>query len=106
MEEISRALDEMRQAATPQARTRADTQFHLAILRAAGNELLVPLGVLVEQAFNHLFTHVAREGEALDNALKLHAAVERNIRLQRPDAARNAVRKLLADTDAIVGRVR
>ncbi|TGV79573.1 FadR family transcriptional regulator, partial [Mesorhizobium sp. M00.F.Ca.ET.149.01.1.1] len=33
---------------------------------------------------------------------KLHEAIERSIRLQRPDAARNAVRKLLANTDEVI----
>ncbi len=104
MEEISRACREMKAAGTLEARTGADTRFHLAILRAAGNDLLVPLGVLVESAFNHLFMHVTREGDYFDHAQKLHEAIERNIRLQRPDAARSAVRKLLANTDTIVGR--
>ncbi|TIQ02588.1 MAG: FadR family transcriptional regulator, partial [Mesorhizobium sp.] len=35
-------------------------------------------------------------------AQKLHEAIEKNIRLQRPDAARNAVRKLLANTDSVI----
>lgn len=102
MEEISRACREMGAAATLEERTRADTRFHLAILRAAGNDLLVPLGVLIESAFEHLFRYVTREGDDLDHAQKLHEAIERNIRLRRPDAARNAVRKLLANTDKIV----
>ena len=40
---------------TLQERTAADTRFHLAILRASGNELLVPLGVLIESALDQLF---------------------------------------------------
>jgi len=104
MEEISAACRQMKEAETLQARTEADTRFHLAILRAAGNDLLVPLGVLIEQAFNHLFMHVTRKGDDLDQAMKLHEAIERNIRLRRPEAARNAVRKLLAATDKVVGR--
>lgn len=104
MEEISAACRDMKQAPTLKARTEADTRFHLAILRAAGNDLLVPLGVLIEQAFNHLFVHVTREGDDLDQAMKLHEAIERHIRLQRPEAARSAVRKLLANTDKVVGR--
>lgn len=102
MEEISRACREMGAAVTLEERTRADTRFHLAILRAAGNDLLVPLGVLIESAFEHLFRYVTREGDDLDHAQKLHEAIERNIRLRRPDAARNAVRRLLANTDKIV----
>jgi len=102
MEEISEACRDMGRAATLEERTGADTRFHLAILRAAGNDLLVPLGVLIESAFDHLFRYVTREGDDLDHAQKLHEAVERSIRLRRPDAARNAVRKLLANTDRIV----
>ena len=45
MAEISKACAEMRAATNLEERTGADTRFHLAILRAAGNDLLVPLGV-------------------------------------------------------------
>ena len=48
MAEISQACREMGEAPSLQERTRADTRFHLAILRASGNDLLVPLGVLIE----------------------------------------------------------
>ena len=102
MAEISRACREMGAAATLQERTRADTRFHLAILRASGNDLLVPLGVLIESAFDHLFAYTTRELDDLQHAQKLHEAIEKYIRLQRPDAARNAVRKLLANTDSVI----
>ena len=103
MAEISKACHDMGAAASLEARTDADTRFHLAILRAADNDLLVPLGVLIESAFDHLFRYVTREGDDLEHAQKLHEAIERNIRLRRPDAARNAVRRLLANTDRIIG---
>ncbi|TIP69004.1 FadR/GntR family transcriptional regulator, partial [Mesorhizobium sp.] len=102
MAEISQACREMGAATTLQERTRADTRFHLAILRASGNDLLVPLGVLIESAFDHLFAYTTREVDDLQHAQKLHEAIEKNIRLQRPDAARNAVRKLLANTDSVI----
>ena len=84
-------------------RTAADTRFHLAILRASGNDLLVPLGVLIESALNHLFVFVTREVNDLRHAQKLHENIEQAVRLQRPEAARTAVRKLLANTDEIIG---
>jgi DNA-binding FadR family transcriptional regulator len=105
MAEISKACREMREATTLESRTSADTRFHLAILRAAGNDLLVPLGVLIESALNHLFLSVTREGDDLEQAQKLHETIEKHIRLQRPAAAREAVRKLLANTDAVIGHV-
>src|SRR5690606_36577609 len=95
---------EMGEASSLAIRTQADTRFHLAILRASGNDLLVPLGVLIESALNNLFMAVTRETADVNHAQKLHEAIERNVRLQRPDAARSAVRRPLANTDAVVGR--
>lgn len=102
MRDISQALSDMAQASSFQQHTDADTRFHVAILRASGNELLVPLGVAIESALNHLFVHVTRRSTNREHAQKLHAEIERCIRQQRPNAARSAVRKLLANTDDII----
>ncbi len=104
MAEISDACRVMGRATSLEERTDADTRFHLAILQASGNDLMVPLGVLIEQAFHHLFLFTTREGDDLAVAQALHETVERNIRLQRPQAARRAVRKLLAATDRTIAR--
>ncbi len=104
MEEITKACVDMGTARTLPERTKADTRFHLAILRASGNELLVPLGVLIESALDQLFVFVTREANDLRHAQSLHEDIEKCIRLQRPDAARRAVRRLLANTDDIVER--
>ncbi|MER9070123.1 FadR family transcriptional regulator [Mesorhizobium sp. M0902] len=106
MAEISQACREMGEATNLQERTRADTRFHLAILRASGNDLLVPLGVLIESALDHLFQFVTRETSDQRRAQALHEAIEKNIRLQRPAAARAAVHRLLANTDDVIGRSR
>lgn len=103
MAEISAALHAMADAPSLMERTEADTRFHLAILRASGNELLVPLGALIESAFLQLFKVTSRDEQGLQQALRLHENIERNIRFQRPAAARAAVRKLLANTDKIIG---
>jgi DNA-binding FadR family transcriptional regulator len=102
MAEISQACADMGTAQALQDRTDADTRFHLAILRASGNELLVPLGALIESALNQLFIFVTREVDNLRHAQMLHERIEKAIRQQRPDAARVAVRKLLANTDEII----
>jgi len=105
MEEISQACREMGAATSLVERTSADTRFHLAILRASGNELLVPLGALIESALHHLFVHITtREATSLQIAQQLHENIEKCIRLKRPEAARAAVRKLLANTDSVIGR--
>lgn len=102
MAEISEACRHMGEAPSLSDRTAADTRFHLAILRASGNELLVPLGVLVESAFDQLFTYITREQDDLAFVQSLHENIEKCIRLKRPEAARAAVRKLLANTDEII----
>jgi DNA-binding FadR family transcriptional regulator len=89
-------------APTLSERTAADTRFHLAILRAAGNELLMPLGALIDSALEGLFVFVTREVNDIRHAQDLHEDIEKNIRLQRPEAARKAVRKLLANTDEVI----
>jgi len=102
MDEISKALGEMGSAKSLPERTDADTRFHIAILRASGNELLVPLGVLIESALDRLFVFVTREVDDLQHAQKLHENIEKAIRQKKPDAARVAVRKLLGNTDEII----
>jgi DNA-binding FadR family transcriptional regulator len=107
MAEISRACTEMGNAQALPERTAADTRFHLAILRASGNELLVPLGVLIESALRELFVVITREGhDNIEHAQTLHVKIEKAIRQQRPDAARAAVRKLLENTDEVIARAR
>ena len=106
MAEISQACREMGEALSLQQRIRADTRFHLTILRASGNDLLVPLGVLIESALDHLFVFTTIQVSDQRHAQKLHEAIEKAIRLQRPEAARNAVHRLLANTDEGIGRAR
>jgi DNA-binding FadR family transcriptional regulator len=81
-----------------------DVKFHLAILNAAGNELLVPLGFLIESALSNMFAFTASHNEDMRKALPLHEAILNAIRRRSPDAARKAARILLADTNSVIGR--
>ncbi len=83
-----------------------DVKFHLAILGAAGNELLIPLGFLIESALGNMFEYTASHNDELRAALPLHEAILSAIRRRSPTAARRAVRALLADTSAVIGRPR
>lgn len=102
MAEISEACERMATAATLYERTQADVRFHLAILRATNNELLVPLGTAIDSALSNLFVFVTRTAPDIHYAQDLHNNIERAIRQQRPDAARNAVKKLLENTDNFI----
>lgn len=102
MAEISKACNDMGTASTLRARTEADTRFHMAILRASGNDLLVPLGALIESGLDSLFVYITREVNDLRYAQQLHENIARQIELQKPERARAAVRKLLANTDEVI----
>lgn len=81
-----------------------DVRFHLAVLNAAGNELLVPLGFMIESALSNMFAFTATHNEDMRKALPLHEAILNAIKRRNPDAARKAARLLLADTNNVIGR--
>lgn len=103
MKLIDGAMDEMWKAKSHRELVAADVNFHLSILQAAGNDLLVPLGFLIEAALANLFDYTVRPKD-WRAARPLHEAIATAIRQRRPQAARLAVRKLLRDTDAIIER--
>src|SRR5262245_22877047 len=102
---IEEAYDAMAAAKSLAAWNDADVKFHFAILQAAGNELLVPLGLVIESALGSMFTYTARQQGDVGRTLPGHERILVAIRARRPNAARQAVRKLLGDTSRIVGQV-
>ena len=77
---------------------RADLRFHLSVLEAGGNELLVPLGTLIDRTLEAQLQLNARRA---DNAsLAEHMAVSDAIRVRDEDGARRAIAALLAVTRA------
>ena len=102
---IEDAYAAMGAARTLAAWNEADVRFHFAIVQAAGNELLVPLGLVIESALGSMFTYTARQKGDVGRTLPGHARTLAAIRARRPNAARQAVRRLLGDTNRIVGRV-
>lgn len=102
MAEITAACHGMATAPTLSDRTQADVRFHLAILKASNNALLVPLGVIINSALDNLFVFITREANDLRFAQDLHNNIERNIRLGKAEGARKAVRKLLEHSDDFI----
>jgi DNA-binding FadR family transcriptional regulator len=102
MAEISTACQDMATAPTLSLRTEADVRFHVAILRATNNELLLPLGVIIDQALNNLFIFITRQANDLHYAQDLHDKIERSIRNRNPKAARLAVQVLLKNSDDVI----
>src|SRR4051812_14671678 len=104
MRGIDAALIGMRDAPDLVAWNTHDVRFHLAILWAAGNELLVPFGFLIESALGTMFDFTGRHNQDWRKAFPLHEAIVVAIRKRRPQAARKAVRALLGDTGNVLAQ--
>lgn len=104
MEQISIACHQMATAPNLAERSAADVRFHVEILKASGNELLLPLGVMIDSALKNLFVLITVEAGDLHHAQDLHNNIEKAIRQQKPNAARAAVRKLLENSDNMIGK--
>jgi DNA-binding FadR family transcriptional regulator len=104
MRVIEEALIGMRDATDLVQWNGADVRFHLAILWAAGNELLVPFGFLIESALGTMFDFTGRHNQDWRKAYPLHETIVIAIRKRRPEAARKAVRGLLDDTGHVLAQ--
>jgi len=108
---IENALSEMK-GCDPESRDaiHADLAFHLRILAASGNELLVSLGYLIESALAQSFELSTHRPGARENSIPLHEAVLVEIRARRPEGARKAMNHLLseawADIASLLGEQR
>lgn len=97
---LEKALSDMQNAvAGSEAMVEADVRFHLALLAAANNALLVPFGIVIEQALASMFAYTTSHALHPEQMLPLHAEVVRAIAEGSPEAARRAVSALLDDTD-------
>jgi DNA-binding FadR family transcriptional regulator len=96
---LEAALADMHAAPDAQAMVEPDVRFHLSLLAAANNELLVPFGIVIEQALASMFAYTTRHAVHPEQMLPLHGEVVKAVAAQSPDAARKAVTALLDDTD-------
>ncbi len=77
---------------------RADLQFHLNVLTACSNELLIPLGTLIERTLEAQLQLNARRADVFNASLAEHTAVFEAIRDRDAEAARQAMANLLGVT--------
>ena len=77
---------------------RADLQFHLSVLSACSNELLIPLGTLIERTLEAQLRLNAKRAEVFNASLDEHTAVFEAIRARNAAAARDAMAGLLGVT--------
>jgi DNA-binding FadR family transcriptional regulator len=79
---------------------RADLQFHLSVLIACSNELLIPLGTLIERTLEAQLRLNAKRADVFNASLAEHTAVFEAIRDRDAAAARAAMAGLLGVTRA------
>jgi DNA-binding FadR family transcriptional regulator len=77
---------------------RADLRFHLSVLSACSNELLIPLGTLIERTLEAQLRLNAKRAEVFNASLGEHTAVFDAIRTRDAAAARQAMAGLLGVT--------
>ncbi|MGE0714138.1 MAG: FadR/GntR family transcriptional regulator [Alphaproteobacteria bacterium] len=81
-----------------------DLDFHQTILRMTGNELIGTLGTLMQTAFAVTFHLSTDDPEGQRHALPLHGAVLAAIRGRDPDAACDAMTRLIDKSERDVKR--
>ncbi|MCC8403550.1 FCD domain-containing protein [Paraburkholderia sp. MMS20-SJTN17] len=77
---------------------RADLEFHLSVLNACSNELLIPLGALIERTLEAQLRLNAKRAGVFNASLAEHTAVFDAIRARDAAAARTAMASLLGVT--------
>src|SRR5690606_28804370 len=106
VEAISAAYDGMAAAGHDLDRSiEPDLRFHLSILAASGNELLVPMGALIETALASSMKISGSYPGAQFHSLPRHKAVLDAIRHGAPEAASAAMRVLLSEAIDNIRRV-
>lgn len=100
--EIEQAFAGMAAAATQDEWNVSDVRFHLGILNASGNDFIVPFGRAIESLLYNLFIFTTAAARRFNEALPQHETILKAIREKKPDAARRAVRRLLAATEQTI----
>jgi DNA-binding FadR family transcriptional regulator len=77
---------------------RADLHFHISVLAACSNELLIPLGTLIERTLEAQLRLNAKRAEVYNASLAEHTAVFEAIRVRDAAGAQQAMAGLLGVT--------
>ncbi|WP_404987346.1 FadR/GntR family transcriptional regulator [Caballeronia sp. LZ043] len=95
---LARAHQAMADAQNVDEWVRADLEFHLCVLAACSNELLIPLGALIERTLEGQLRLNAKRADVYNASLAEHTAVFDAIVARDAAAARRAMADLLGMT--------
>ncbi|WP_413187281.1 FadR/GntR family transcriptional regulator [Paraburkholderia sacchari] len=98
LERLANAHTAMAEARNVDEWVRADLRFHLAVLAACRNELLVPLGTLIERTLEGQLRVNAKRADVFNAALPDHTTVFEAIGRRDAQAASAAMAALLRVT--------
>ncbi len=102
LDRLIAALQAMKAAKSRPDTVASDVEFHDALLACANNVLLMPFGLIIEQALSNLFDFTTQRNPHYARALKLHEAIVRSVAAGDGRSARTAMLSLLDDTDGII----
>jgi DNA-binding FadR family transcriptional regulator len=100
LEHLDAAYAAMDAASDLDAWAVADLEFHEAVLRATNNELMVSLFSVIETALGTFFVLSAHSTKDFKYSLPHHRNVLEAIRRRQPEAARRAMMRMVADSQA------
>ena len=79
-----------------------DLRFHTLLLEACGNELLEHMSEIFTAVLRTVFAYSSSSSRAYPRAARRHQAIVKAIEARDPDAAEQAVVRLIDDTKANV----
>ena len=104
---IAAAYDAMaREARNVETAVARDRDFHIAILEATGNDILLALGRVIEAALIASFRITTGMPGALEHTLPQHRAVMEAILRRDPAGARLAMEALLVESERVLEHLR
>ena len=102
LDRLIAALQAMKEAKSRPETVASDVEFHDALLACANNMLLMPFGLIIEQALSNLFEFTTQRNPHFAKALKLHESIVRAVAASDGKAAHAAMQTLLNDTDGVI----
>lgn len=95
--QISKSFEDMVEANArdTEAWSRADLEFHTAIINASGNWVYRQFATAIRAALLASFRLTNRASQSHEQAILKHQEVLEAIRMRQPDVARNAMEKLI-----------
>jgi len=103
---IEEALNAMDAAQTLEEWSKADLEFHDAVLHATGNELMQSLFSVIETSLGTFFTLSARNATNFKYSLPYHQKVFEAIKRKQPEVARKTMQTMIADSHENLQRSR